>query len=257
VELPFETWEDVLEAARQLRAARPDGGSTWATTNSSFDPLYHHMVNWGVPLDGAKPDLTSDQGIALIDWYLTMRAEDLVLEEQVAWGQDESRGVFVAGGAAMIQAGLNAAVDFLETPDFDFGEDWAATVMPIQPGGGRMAVPRGWSIVSESEHPYEASLVLRYLAEAENAQSRLLKGSQTPLNTVVLNSPEVAEYFPHMTEDIKEKFLGETVALPAAADIGTVGPVLIELRLEIIAGTDESAEALAERYQALLEEASS
>ena len=256
VELPFENWEDILEAARLLDATRPEG-HPWLTTNDSFDPLYHHMVNWGVPLEGAVPDLTSEQGIALIDWYQTMREEELITPDALAWGQDESRGVFVAGEGGMIEAGLNAAVDFIETPGFDFGEDWAATPIPAQPGGGLMAVPRGWSIVSETEHPYEASLVLRYLAAPEQAQSRLFAGSQTPLNTVVMDSPEVAEYFPHMTEDIKEKFVGETVALPAAANIGEVGPILIELRLELIEGTDASPEEVAEKYQAMLEEASS
>jgi len=256
IELPFENWEDLLEASRQLKAARPDG-TPWVTTNDSFDPLYHHMVNWGVPLDGAVPDLTSPQGLAFIEWYQTMRSEELVNPDAVAWGQDESRGIFVTGEGGMLQDGLNSAVDYIETPDFDFGTDWAATPMPIQPDGSLMAVPRGFSIVSETEHPYEASLVLRYLSAAAQGQSRLFAGSQTPLNTVVMDSPEVAEYFPHMTDDIKASFVGDTVPLPAAANIGEVGPILIELRLDLIAGTDETPAELAERYQALLDEAGS
>jgi len=255
VEVPFETWNDVLEAARLVKEAFPETEHVFGTGGTSHDPLFYWLTNFGVPFDGNIPDLTSEQGLEFIAWAQALRNEELINPDYVIGENDESQGAWIGGNGAILQDGVNAGLDYMAAPDWDYGEDWLSTPMPNNEGGAQMNVPRGWSITAECEHPYEASLALRYLMDPENALPRYMLASSTPRSTAVLESPEVAEAQPYFVGPVIEAFLSVDRQLPPGTNTLQVGDVLLDLRDELlVTGTEEAPEDIAARYQPLLDE---
>jgi ABC-type glycerol-3-phosphate transport system substrate-binding protein len=250
----LETWDDVLEAARALKAARPDEypfpvpGLTGEYTNG----FLQQMRSTGVPFDGPIPDLTSPQALYLIGWYQTMVAEGLINPESAGWIEDDSRGSFIGRRAGILMEGLSTAKDFLDIPDYAYGEQWGATIMPLkttadaEPGTPSI-IPRGLSIVATTEHPYEASLAIRYMLEEENAVSKALNGSQPPRLTSPMSGLD--DFFPHFTPAVREGFYSAR-ANPTADNIYDIEQVFQTLLNALVSGADESPEEIAATYQA-------
>jgi hypothetical protein len=57
--VPFDTWHDVADAARQVQEIRP-GLAAYFGTGS--DRIFHWPTNFGVPFEGNIPDLTPSRG---------------------------------------------------------------------------------------------------------------------------------------------------------------------------------------------------
>lgn len=258
VEGPFDTWFDVLEAGRQLQETHPDLPAYFGTGGTSADRMFHWLFNFGVPFDGNIPDLTSEQGLAFIDWAQTMFEEGIVDPEFMIGQQDESLGAFVRGDLPILMEGLNGGVAFMDIEGFEYGSGWLTTPMPTheEDGGQQMGVPRGMSIAAETENPDEAGLVLRYLAGPEIAMERYLERDAAPTMSLPLyGSEELEEAQPYFTEEIQEVFLSLEAQVPPGTNTAAVGDVLITLLEELtVTGTDDSPEEVADRYQAELAE---
>lgn len=258
VEVPFETLDDVLEGALQVKEEFPDLSEYFGTGGTSPDRMFYWSYAFGVPFGGEQgniPDLTSEQGLAMIEWLDTLFKEGLVNPSFMIGDQDESQGAFIRDDLAIIQEGSNGGISFIEA-GFEYETDFLTQPLPAQEGGESMAVPRGLSIVSDTEHPYEASLVLRYLSEPEQAIPRFTELLSSPIrSTTVLESDEVAELMPYYTDEIKEEFAVTERQIPPGTNTLEVGDLLKELLDELtVSGTDESPEELAARYQAELDE---
>ena len=94
---------------------------------------------------------------------------------------------------------------------------------------------------------------MRYLSSKQNLLSTLEAGIvRMPRNSAVLDSPEMADYLPFLTEDLKKSFI-DAEPVPAAANAGEVEGVLEQLLGEIVQGTDLSAQELADKYQQQLD----
>jgi ABC-type glycerol-3-phosphate transport system substrate-binding protein len=216
------------------------------------------MSNLGVPFEGATPDLKSPAGMYVIDWFKQAKDADLVPPDAIAWGQSEARGAFVAKKTALLIDGLNGAPDYLEAPDFPYNTDWAMVPTPTTSGGENLngatvVSSRSWAITAGTKHPDEAMLAVRYLSSKENLFATLEAGIvRMPRNNAVLDSPEMAEFLPFLTEDLKKSF-ADAEPGPAAANAGEVEGVLEQLLGEIVQGTDASAQELADKYQQQLD----
>ena len=229
LEPEFASWEEVLEASRTLKETRPDEYpfAIQGDPRDGVTAFINQMITSGVPFDGAIPDLTSEQGQYLLGWYQTMVEEELISPEAIAWGEDETRGSFIGGRSALIIEGLNTAADFTDTPDYAFGEDWATTLLPISTTpdaeeGSYYVVPRGFSVVGTTQFPEEAGLALRYLAQTDTVVETTLIGSSPPRQSEALeNSPELDEFMPFFTPEIREAFL-EGVPNPPAPNFGEI-----------------------------------
>lgn len=258
VEPEFDTWFDVLEAGRQLKETHPDLPAYFGTGGTSHDRMFHWLTNFGVPFDGNVPDLTSEQGLAFIDWAQTMHKEEIVDPEFMIGQQDESLGAFARGDLPILMEGLNGGVAFMDLDGFEYDSGWRTVPMPTheEDGGQQMGVPRGMSIVAGTEHPDEAGLVLRYLASPEIAMERYLQRDAAPTMSLPLyGSEELAEAQPYFTEEIQEVFLSIERQLPEGTDTNAVGEVLITLLEELtVTGTNDSPQEVADRYQAELDE---
>ncbi|MQA80095.1 MAG: extracellular solute-binding protein [Streptosporangiales bacterium] len=258
IELPFKTLEDVYDAALKLKKSSPDSVpmSVQAKAGEGITSLKTTMAAAGVPFDGAKPDLQSPAAQYVLDWYKRFQAEGLLPEEAISWGEAEARGAFIRGQAGFILDGLNTAADFGEVPGFDYDKKWATTLMPTDTGSGttgaRISSARSWAITTGTEHPYEASLLLRYIADSKNLVDSVLEGAVPPRNTEALEDPRLNKFMPFFTDDLKTAFK-ESEPVPAALNAGEVEDVLEQLFGEIVTGTDLSAKQLADKYQPKLD----
>ena len=256
VEPNWETWTDILEAARQVKAAVPGLSEYFGVGGTSHDGMFYFLTNFGVPFDGNVPDLTHPQGVAMITFLQALGNEGLVNPGYMIGEQDESQGAFIRQDHAILREGSNGGLSFSEDPDFQYGPDgWMTTPMPVE-GGEQMGVPRGWTLIAGTEHQAEAMMALRYLMEPENAIPRFTELLSSPIrSTAVIDSPEAAELMPYFTDEIKEVFQGISAQIPLGTNTNAVGDILLDLQDELtVTFTDEDPAAIAARYQALLDE---
>ena len=261
VTVPFESLDAVLDGLRAMKETRPDSipFTVQAIAGEGVTTLKTMLAAAGTPFDGAVPDLTSDGGIYVINWFLQAVEEELLPPEAIAWGEDESRGAFVSAAAGMILDGFTTAGDFNEAPNFEYPDQWDLTPVPLsQSGGGddgvALSAARTWAVVEGTEHPDEAALVLRYVAETDNLIEAAGNGSVPMRQTEAINDPRLLEIWPFFNEDLKEAYLGSTPT-PAGPNAGEVEGILEQMFGEIVVGTEKTAEELATEYQALLNEA--
>ncbi len=253
VELPFNSWWDVYDACTAIKANHPDMSHCLGTGGTSADMMFYWLTNFGVPFDGAIPDLTSPEGVDMIRWMQALFEGGLMNPAYVIGEQDESQGAWMSGDGAILMDGLNAGLDYMAAPGITYGETWLTTFTPSE-GGSQMAVPRGWSMVFQSEYPDEVGLVLRYIMDPVNGIPRYLQGSSTPRNTDIFNSPEVNEAQPYFTDAIKEAFVSVSAQIPPAPNTLDVGTVLVQLREQVLViGTDDPPEEVAAQFQAELD----
>jgi hypothetical protein len=243
-----------------MKEARPDSipFTVQARAGDGVTTLKTVLAAAGAPFEGAVPDLTSEGGIYAINFFLQAANEELLPPDAIAWGEDEARGAFVSGNAGLILDGFTTAADF-DLPDqgFIYPDQWNLTPVPLsQSGGGAdgvaLSAARSWAVVEGTEHPEEAALVLRYIAETDNLIEAAGNGSVPMRQTEAINDPRLVEIWPFFNEDLKEAYLGSTPT-PTGPNAGEVEGVLEQMFGEIVVGTDKTAEDLAAEYQPLLE----
>lgn len=261
ISVPFESLDAVLDGMRAMKESRPDSipFTVQAKAGDGVTTLKTVLAAAGAPFDGPVPDLASDGGLYACNWFLQAADEGLLPPDAIAWGEDESRGAFVSGNAGLILDGFTTAGDFNEAENFDYPEQWNLTPVPLsQSGGGddgvALSAARTWAVIAGSEHPDEAALVLRYIAETNNLIEAAGNGSVPMRQTEAINDPALLEIWPFFSDDLKAAYLGSTPA-PAGPSAGDVEAILEQMFGEIVVGTDKSCEDLAAEYQPQLDAA--
>ncbi len=249
---PYDTYWEMLDAARAVQAANPDLPAYFATGGASHDRMFRWMYSFGVPFEGNVPDLTTDQGVEMIDWLQTMFEEGITDPEFMINQQDEGKGAFVAGELAFIEEGLNGGGGFM-LDDFVYSEDWLTAPYPIheENGGQYIGVPRGWSMSADTANPYEASLALRYLSEPEIAAERYFDLESGVVQSIpVLEGEQMTERQPFFTPELLDIFRGLEAQIPPGTNTNAVGEVIVNMVEEVtVTGTEDSPEDIAARYQ--------
>jgi ABC-type glycerol-3-phosphate transport system substrate-binding protein len=260
-EVPFPSLDAVLDCLRAMKEARPDSipFTVQAVAGEGVTTLKTMLAAAGAPFDGAVPDLESEGGLYTINWFLQAAQEELLPPEAIAWGEDESRGAFVSRNAGMILDGFTTAGDFSEAPDFAYPDQWDLTPVPLSMSGGgtdgvALSAARTWAVLAGTEHPEEAALVLRYIAETDNLIEAAGNGSVPMRQTEAFESDALLEVYPFFNEDLKEAYLNSTPT-PAGPNAGDVEVILEQMFGEIVIGTDKTAEELAAEYQPQLDDA--
>ena len=256
---PFESLDAVLDGMRAMKTARPDSipMTVQARAGDGVTTLKTVLAAAGAPFDGAVPDLTSEGGLYAINWFLQAADEGLLPPDAIAWGEDEARGAFVSTDAGLILDGFTTAGDFNEAEGFAYPDQWNLTPVPLsQSGGGAdgvaLSAARTWAVVAGSEHPDEAALVLRYIADTTNLLDAAGNGSVPMRQTEAINDPRLVEIWPFFNDDLKTAYLGSTPT-PAGPNAGDVEAILEQMFGEIVVGTDKTAEELAAEYQPQLD----
>ena len=90
VTVPFETFDDVLDGMRALKATRPDSIplTVQAKAGDGVTTLKTMLAGTGAPFTGAVPDLTSEGGMYTCQWWVDAATEGLTPADAVAWGED-------------------------------------------------------------------------------------------------------------------------------------------------------------------------
>jgi ABC-type glycerol-3-phosphate transport system substrate-binding protein len=253
----IDSLDALLDAMRQLKKTRPDGIplSLTAMPSEGVTSQKAFMVAAGAEFNGAVPNLHSDGALYVIEWFKRAADEELLPASAVSWSGGEAQGAFLGGQAAMIIDGIHASGDFAAEPGFEQGTDWSMFPIPSSRHGGQqdgnMAnSPWTWFITNESEHPYEASLAVRYINES--LVDMALAGAGTFRNTEGLQDPRLLEVWQFWDDGFREAYLNSTPT-PAGLNGGEVEGVLEELFAEIISGTSMTPEQLADKYQPMLD----
>jgi len=253
IEVPLETWDDVADAALELKGVFPGLSEYFGTGGTSPDRMFYWSYGFGVPFIGQQgniPDLSSPQGLEMIEWLDRIFKEGLVNPSFMIGDQDESQGAFIRDDLPILMEGANGGISFIEA-GFEYGTDFGTFALPQQAGGESMNVPRGLSIVAETEHPYEASLVLRYMSELEQTIPRFTVLLSSPIRSFALfESDELAERLAYYnTPEIIAHLQATVNQIPPGTNTFPIGDVLKELLDELtVVGTDEAYEDLAARY---------
>jgi len=254
----IDSLDGVLEAMRALKATRPDGIplTVQALPTTGVTTLKTFLSAAGAPYTGAVPDLQTPGGIYTLNWFIQAANEGLLPSEAISWGEGEARGAFLAKSAGFILDGFTVAGDFAEEPGFDYQTVWGVIPVPAsqtgaQKDGNQISNARSWFIGSGTEHPYEASLAIRYVNETLVDQA--LNGSVPMRNSAKLADPRLVDFWPFFTDQLREAYAGSD-SVPAGLNGGEVEGVLEELFGEIVIGTDMTAQELADKYQPMLDE---
>jgi ABC-type glycerol-3-phosphate transport system substrate-binding protein len=254
---PYDTYGEMLDAARAVQAANPDLPAYFATGGASHDRMFRWLYAFGVPFEGNIPNVNTEQGIEMIDWLQTMFEEGIVDPEFMINQQDEGKGAFVAGELPFIEEGLNGGGGFM-LDNFAYGEDWLTAPYPVheENGGVYIGVPRGWSMSADAPNPYEASLVLRYLSDPEIAAERYFDLESGVVQSIpVLEGEQMGEAQPFFTQELLDIFRSLEAQIPPATNTNAVGEVLVNMVEEVtVTGTDDSPEDVAARYQPMFDE---
>lgn len=259
VEPPFESFDDMYAALTKMKKARPDKVpmTVQAKPDEGVTMLKSMFAAVGTPYEGSKPDLHDPASLYVIDFFNRARKDGLIPPQAVAWGESETRAVFIRQDAGLIFDGITTAGDFNKVKNFKFGKQWDTTPLPTETGQGQsgktVSAPRTWALTVDADDAYQSSLILRYISETDNLIEPLKNGSVPMRQTEALNDPRMTEILPFFNEDLKKAYL-ESQSLPAGQHTGEIEEVLVQMWDEIVKGTDSTAEQLADKYQPQLEE---
>jgi multiple sugar transport system substrate-binding protein len=255
LEVPWqpETNAELLEALRLIKEQQPDS-IPWAmfgAQGEGVNYLFAHLAAAGVPFDGATPQLESEQGLAMIEWYQTVVREGLTSPDVLAIGGDEAVGLFLGGRAANIIESIGLANDLEGVDGMAFEDQWLLATLPYENGGVQVANPWTFGITTGCEAPYEASLVLRYLMEDEIALE--VSRDNIVRHTAVFESDVIPELYPALLPEHIE-ILASAEGFPTDVNFFEVEDVLERFMQDVIQNPDASPADLAATWQAELNE---
>lgn len=248
IDHPPETYEDVLEAGRQLSDGDRIGfafpGSRSQAPVSWF--LTPYMAMGGEFDDQNAPVLTSEGSVYLLEFLQTLMRDGIADPATLAWDSGDFRAAYLGGRAAMAQIGMNILPELNE--NLEYGEEWVATAHPVRPGAEDQAQQqsRGWPyyVSADTEHPYEVGLVLRYLADPVNQKEIGLR-YQPPASISVNEDPEFLEAQPW----VADLDIANMTPLPVHDRQLEIHEVLLDAMQEALQNPDADASEIAARHQ--------
>ena len=254
IEVPWQpqTNAELLDTLRLIKEQRPDS-IPWAmfgARGEGVNYFFAHMAAAGVPFEGATPQLTSDAGVALIEWYQTIIREGLTSPDVLALGGDDAVGQFLGGQAATIIESIGLANDLAGVEGMEFPDQYQLATLPYENGGVQVANPWTFGITTGSEHPYEASLILRYLMRDEIALE--VSRDNIVRNRVVLESDVIPELYPAFLPEHLEILAGAE-GFPTDVNFFEVEDVLEQFMQAVLQNPDTPAADLAAEWQTELD----
>ncbi len=247
-----QNWDEVLEAGRQLRTSDRIGFSLIGSR--AHDPMWFQakfMAMGGEWVDGI-PQLNSDAGIYLLSFYQTLARDGIIHPETLSWNSGDMRAAFIGGNAAQAPIGDNIFTTI--NSSLTWGEQWAATPLPPRPGAEsmnrQMAPSWPYFVSASTDHPYEASLVLRYLARADIVKEVSLRYQPTTVGSV-MEDPEYSAAKPWAPQ-FAEPF-ANLVPLPAHPRQPQIYEILLDAMQEALQNPNSDAAAMATKYQTSLD----
>ncbi len=248
-----ETNAEILDALRTIKAQIPDA-IPWAMFGSQGEGvnyLFAHMAAAGVPFDGATPDLQSDAGLAVIDFYQTVVREGLTSDDVIALSGDDAVGQFIGGRAGNVIESIGLANDLEPISEMAYPDQWLLATLPYENGGVQVANPWTFGITTGSEHPYEASLILRYLFQTDIAIE--VSRDNIVRQKEVFESDVIPELYPALLPE-HIVILAGAASFPTDVNFFEVEDVLEQFMQDVLSNPDADPGELAARWQEELTE---
>ena len=247
-----ETWEDMLNVARALNDPPNRHGYAVRGPDSTVWFSSHYMAMGGVYDENNVIQLNSEAGIYALNFYQTLVKEKLVSSDVLAWGSGDMRAAFITERAGMAPIGNNIFPNIQE--ELEYGVQWAA-VPPLKRAGAEAQyryASLGWPMVATAavEHPYQVGLVLRYLAENDNALSVARRYQPTTVTTVWDDPRYIAEQ--PWAQDFAEPLRNMTPT-PPNLYITQMDQIILDALGEVMSDVNADAAEVAARYQEQLD----
>jgi ABC-type glycerol-3-phosphate transport system substrate-binding protein len=260
-ELPT-SWDGVLEALRAIKASKPDVlPIALNAASGTAVPWFLSMLGTvGTPFSGSTPDLTSEGGLYTINWLQQAVAEGLTDVDALAWTDDETRGAWIGGNAALIYDSMRSTNDLggeLTATGVEYPDGWVTMAAPLRMTddgsevGAHLMGTRTYHITSSTEHPYEAGVVLRALFAEERAYEQI-EVSNTPLLPTVVESEEYIAGQPYVDQAQRDAILA-AAQRPADSQFFQVVELLERLVQDVYQNPDRPTEEIAAQWQAELD----
>ncbi len=247
-----ETWEEVLDVARALNEGEHRRGYALRGPTSSVWFHSHYQAMGGQFDEIGVIQLDSEPGIYALEFYQTLVREELVSEDVLAWGSGDMRAAFITGRAAQAPIGTNIFPDIQE--ELEYGVEWGAIPPPYREGAQDQwqYSSLGWPhlVTSSTDHPEEAGLVLRYLAEHDQAMSIAVRYQPTTVLSVY-EDPAFIEANPWSEEFIAP--FDEMVRVPSHERHEAMNDLIMDAMGEVMSNMDADPAEVAARYQAQLD----
>ncbi len=245
------TWDEVLDAAEVISDETDmygyglDGART--RTPDRDKGVFAQMG--GQWVDGVM-QLDSEAGHYWLNFYQELVLRDAIDPATIALEWPDYIQNFAEGEHAMGVMSRNVFLDNVE-PLIAYGEEWSVNPSPyVRPGAEAEAryLTRGWPylVSSATEYPYEAGLVLRYLAEDQQALSVALR-YQPASNTRVMASDEYFQQNP-WGEDLVAPW-SELEARPSHPNNAAMDSVIRDAIQEALNNPTADVAEVAQRYQ--------
>jgi multiple sugar transport system substrate-binding protein len=258
-EVPWqpESHDELLEALRAIKQTNPDS-IPWAmfgARGEGVNYLFAHMAAAGVQFEGATPQLDSEAGHYIIDWYQTLVREGLTSPEVVALGGDEAVGQFLGGQAGTIIESIGLANDLEPIKNMEYPDQWQIATLPYSRDGStqdgvQVANPWTFGVTTDAEYPYEAGLLLRYLMQdeitAEVSKDNIVRHQS------VFESDLIPDLYPALQPEHVE-ILAEAEGFPTDVNFFEVEDVLERFMQDVLQNPDAPPEELASKWQAELD----
>ncbi len=249
------TLDGFLDAMRAVKASDPDiiPLTVQAKPGTGITTLKTLFSAAGAPFDGAVPDLQSEGGLYVLNWWLQASDEGLLPPQAISWGEDEARGAFAGQRAAFILDGFTVAGEFNELEGFNLGTEWNVIPSPTSGSGNQISNARSWAITSSTPYPHEAMQAIEWVGTVDQLVDAAAGGSVPMRNSVALADPRLDDIWPFFNEGLRAAYSGSD-SVPSGLNGGEVELVLEQLFGEIVVGTDKTAQELADQYQPLLDD---
>jgi multiple sugar transport system substrate-binding protein len=259
---PPTSWDGVLEALRAIKSTQPDilPIALNAASGTSVPWFLSMLGAVGTPFTGSTPDLESEGGLYTINWLQQAVTDELTTVEALAWTDDETRGQWIGGAAALIYDSMRSTNDLggeLTATGVEYPDGWVTTVAPLrmtddgEDVGRHLMGTRTYHITAGTEHPTEAGIVFRALFTEERAYEQI-EVSNTPLHPAVIQSAEYTEGQPYVDQAQKDAILAASQR-PADAQFFQVVEILEQVAQDIYQNPDQPTEEIAAKWQSELE----
>jgi ABC-type glycerol-3-phosphate transport system substrate-binding protein len=243
-----QTWDQVLEAGRQMSSGDRIGFSVIGSRAHAPVWFLSTFMSMGGQWENGVPQLDSAAGEYLLNFYQTLMEEDIAHPDTMAWNSGDMRAAFINGNAAQALIGDNIYPKLSES--LEYGEQWEGKPLPARPGAEDQSrtMTLGWPyvIVNSTEHPYEASLVLRYLAQPDIVES-VARTYQPTTVLPVLNSESYVDAKP-WAPDFEEAF-SNLVPMPKHPKQPQIYEVLLDAMQDALNNPQKDPAQMAAEYQ--------
>jgi len=255
---PPETWEEMTEIAREIRAAEREAGNErmhgFVFQGRAYEGLTVNALEWVASHGGGsvvEPDgeisINNAQAAAALDLAASWVGE-IAPSGVLNYTEEEARGVF-QGGNAVFMRNWPYAWALSQSDGSEVRGKVGVTQLPAGGDGTSAAGLGGWNLAVSrySENPELAADLVAFLTGHEEQKRRAIAGAYNPTLAALYEDEEVLEAVPFFG-DLYDTFVN-AVARPSAVTgdaYGRVSNAFFSASHDVLSGSRSGEQAVAD-----------